>query len=196
MSPPAAQLLEVQLFESLKPQIVALATALYGSSSTSSSTFYDVVPYITSSPETTNTPFTLQTTYGVALVLYTGPATAPYTSFHLISHVSHVPNIVTGARQLLTDLQRGMGSVIEICMERGNWTVTHERVPDVAGPGVCGDGEDSKDENKDESKDEVEGEEGEYEREQYYKEDVEEELGEDWCRMRWSPSLEPITEET
>ena len=45
-------------------------------------------------------------TYGVALILYTGPASAPYTSFALISHVSDVVDIVTGVRQLLADLQR------------------------------------------------------------------------------------------
>ncbi|KAE8824255.1 hypothetical protein PTNB85_08811 [Pyrenophora teres f. teres] len=191
-------LLEAQLFASLKPQIIALATPLYGSSSTSSNTFYDIISYITSYPETTTTSSTLQPTYGVALLLYTGPPTAPYTSFHVISHVSHVPDIVTGARRLLADLQRGMGGVIGMCMETGDWTVTHERVPDVADPGVDGDGDGDKDEDEDEddNEDEIEQKDGEYEREQYDKGDMEEEVGEDWCRMRWSPSLEPIAEET
>lgn len=113
MSSHTAPLLEANLFAALKLQITALATPLYGSTLTlSSNTLYDVVSYIT--PDATAT--SASPTYGVALILYTGPPPAPYTSFALISHVSDVPDIVMGARQLLADLQRGMGGVIGKCL--------------------------------------------------------------------------------
>jgi hypothetical protein len=53
-----------------------------------------------------------QTSFGVAIILYTGPPTSPFTSWTLISHGDNQPDIVTGANRLLADLRRGMGGVI------------------------------------------------------------------------------------
>jgi hypothetical protein len=53
-----------------------------------------------------------QSCFGVAIILYTGPPTLPFTSWTLISYVDNQPDIITGANRLLADLRRGMGGVI------------------------------------------------------------------------------------
>ena len=130
MSTHAAQLLEQQLFTAIKTQIISLATPLYGTRSEEASKVYDVVTYSMTtndggssndSRSTFNTASTSSNndaeekampTYGVALILYTGPASSPLTSWTLISHVEDQPDIITGANCLLEDLKKGMGGVI------------------------------------------------------------------------------------
>jgi hypothetical protein len=119
MSTHATQLLEHQLFSALKEQITSLATPLYGTRAEDAAKVYDVVPYsmlnnnnnddidIEEEEEETTQP-----SFGVAIILYTGPSNSPFTSWTLISHVNNQPDIVTGANRLLADLRRGMGGVI------------------------------------------------------------------------------------
>lgn len=112
MSTQAAQLLEQQLFTTLKTQIVGLATPLYGTRSEDASKVYDVITYSmdlgdgnnnNDSGGTFNTASTnsdedkARSTYGVALVLYTGPSSSPFTSWTLTSHVENQLDIITGA---------------------------------------------------------------------------------------------------
>ena len=134
MSTHAAQLLEQQLFTAIKTQIISLATPLYGTRSEDASKVYDVVTYSMTtnnggssndSRSTFNTASTssnndseekIMSTYGVALILYTGPSSSPFTSWTLISHVEDQPDIITGANCLLEDLRKGMGGVISKSM--------------------------------------------------------------------------------
>ncbi|KAI4927506.1 hypothetical protein J4E85_006017 [Alternaria conjuncta] len=145
MSTHAAQLLEQQLFTAIKTQIISLATPLYGTRSEDASKVYDVVTYSMTtnnggssndSRSTFNTASTSSSndgeekampTHGVALILYTGPPSSPFTSWTLISHVEDQPDIITGANCLLEDLRKGMGGVIS------NWGMKHGRIPNVAG---------------------------------------------------------------
>lgn len=53
-----------------------------------------------------------QLSFGVAIILYTGPPASPFTSWTLISHVENQPDIITGANRFLADLRRGVGGVI------------------------------------------------------------------------------------
>ena len=130
MSTHAAQLLEQQLFTAIKTQIISLATPLYGTRSEDASKVYDVVTYSMTtnsdgssndSRSTFNTASTssnnddeeeIMSTYGVALILYTGASNSPFTSWTLISHVEDQPDIITGANCLLEDLRKGMSGVI------------------------------------------------------------------------------------
>ena len=130
MSTHAAQLLEQQFFSTLKAQIIGLAVPLYGTRSEDASKVYDVVTYSMTtnnggssndSRSTFNTASTSSSndgeekampTHGVALILYTGPPSSPFTSWTLISHVEDQPDIITGANCLLEDLRKGMGGVI------------------------------------------------------------------------------------
>jgi len=130
MSTHATELLEQQLFTAIKTQIISLATPLYGTRSEDASKVYDVVTYsmttnnVGSSNDSRSTFNTASNssdndgeertwpTYGVALILYTGPSSSPFISWTLISHVEDQPDIITGANCLLEDLRRGMGGVI------------------------------------------------------------------------------------
>ncbi|KAI4697795.1 uncharacterized protein J4E84_000928 [Alternaria hordeiaustralica] len=150
MSTHAAQLLEQQFFSTLKAQIIGLAVPLYGTRSEDASKVYDVVTYSMTtnnggssndSRSTFNTASTSSSndgeekampTHGVALILYTGPPSSPFTSWTLISHVEDQPDIITGANCLLEDLRKGMGGVIS------NWGMKHGRIPNVAGVGEEG----------------------------------------------------------
>jgi hypothetical protein len=109
MATHAAQLLEQQLFSALKAQITSLATPLYGTRSEDASKVYDVVPY---SMPNDNDSQDQTPSYGVAILLYTGPSTSPFTSWTLISHVENQPDIIAGANRLLQDLRKGMGGVV------------------------------------------------------------------------------------
>jgi hypothetical protein len=118
MSTHAAQLLEQQLFSTLKTQIISLATPLYGTRAEDASKVYDVVSYCVpndiDNANDSNPGIEEETTpnHGVAIILYTGPSTSPFTSWTLISHVENQPDIITGANRLLQDLRKGMGGVI------------------------------------------------------------------------------------
>ncbi|KAI4922139.1 hypothetical protein J4E90_000567 [Alternaria incomplexa] len=90
----------------------------------------------------------IMSTYGVALILYTGASNSPFTSWTLISHVEDQPDIITGANCLLEDLRKGMGGVISVCMQTGNWGMKHGRIPNVAG--VSEGGQEGEEEVEDE----------------------------------------------
>lgn len=99
-----------QLFNSLKSQIISLATALYGSTTTPSTTF-DVLPF--STPRMTPNGTALnQYTHGAALIYYTGPEHALHTSWEMLSYVDNQMSVNASAQQLLDDMQRGVGDVI------------------------------------------------------------------------------------
>ncbi|OSS46458.1 hypothetical protein B5807_08517 [Epicoccum nigrum] len=119
-----------QLFNSLKSQIISLATALYGSTTTPSTTF-DVLPF--STPRRTPNGTTLnQYTHGAALIYYTGPEHALHTSWEMLSYVDNQMSVNAGAQQLLDDMQRGVGDVIGGLVKSGQWAVRHKTVPDLA----------------------------------------------------------------
>lgn len=99
-----------QHFNSLKSQIISLATALYGTRTTPGATF-DVLAF--STPRRTPNGTALnQHTHGAALIYYTGPASAPYTSWEMLSYADNQHTVNAGAQQLLDDMQRGVGDVI------------------------------------------------------------------------------------
>ena len=99
-----------QHFESLKSQIISLATALYGTTTAPTTTF-DVLPFSTPRRTPNGTPLN-QLTHGAALVYYTGPASSPYTSWEMLSYADAQPSVNAGAQQLLADMQKGVGDVI------------------------------------------------------------------------------------
>lgn len=106
----SAGLATSQQFNSLKSQIISLATALYGTTTSPSATF-DVLPF--SSPRRTPGGTALnQYTHGAALIYYTGPASAPYTSWEMLSYTDSQHSVNAGAQQLLDDMQKGIGDVI------------------------------------------------------------------------------------
>ncbi|KAI4655765.1 hypothetical protein J4E93_000480 [Alternaria ventricosa] len=210
MSTHAAQLLEQQLFTAIKTQIISLATPLYGTRSEDALKVYDVVTYsITTnnggssndSRSTFNTASTsssddaeekAMSTYGVALILYTGSSSSPFTSWTLISHVEDQPNIITGVNCLLEDLRKGMGGVIGVCMQTGNWKTKHESIPNIAGVGEGGqEGEEEVEHEHGgdggDNKDSMRGAEGGGDRMDDDSEDLE--------QTGWSPGLSSIIEE-
>ena len=99
-----------QRFDSLKSQIISLATALYGTTTTPTTTF-DVLPFSTPRTTPNGTPLN-QHTHGAALIYYTGPAVSPYTSWEMLSYADAQPSVNAGAQQLLNDMQKGVGDVI------------------------------------------------------------------------------------
>ncbi|KAF1839607.1 hypothetical protein BDW02DRAFT_643646 [Decorospora gaudefroyi] len=174
-----------QTFPSLKAQIIPLATALYGTkTSLPPASLFEVIPF-TRRPSTsalasrteTGTGTPPPTIIGVALIAYTGPACSPFTSWELLSYVDEERSFVAGARRLLEELRGGVGGLIGVLIESGNWSVKHPRVPDLVA-GAYGDGEE---EGGEEGKSEVEeegGEEGESEVEGSEDEEGGEEEGE------------------
>jgi hypothetical protein len=134
-----------------------LATALYGTHASSSSTAFDVLSFTTPTDDASRT-------HGVALIFYTGPPSAPFQSWDMISYIDAATSALTGAEKLLEDMQAGMGGVIGKCLfdppwqcrvraevrctarlvEVGDWKVVHKRVPDTGededGDGDVGDG--------------------------------------------------------
>ena len=100
-----------QTFTNLKSQIISLATALYGTTSTPSQAF-DVLPF--SQPRLTpnGTPLKSSLTHGAALIYYTGPASSPHVSWEMISYADNQNSVIAGVQRLLEDMQRGVGDVI------------------------------------------------------------------------------------
>jgi hypothetical protein len=99
-----------QHFDSLKKQIISLATALYGTTTTPTTTI-DVLPF--SAPRTTPNGTALNSyTHGAALIYYTGPSTSPYVSWEMLSYADNQPSVNAAAQQLLDDMQKGVGDVI------------------------------------------------------------------------------------
>lgn len=99
-----------QYFDVLKSRILALATALYGTTSTPTQSF-DVLPF--STPRRTPNGTALNSfTHGAALIYYTGPAASPYVSWEMLSYVDEQPSVNAGAQRLLDDMQKGVGDVI------------------------------------------------------------------------------------
>jgi hypothetical protein len=138
MSSSSTALEELQPLQALKDQIicqscarrnymrshlVALALALYGTQSSTPSTF-NVFTYTNSAGG-----------YGVALILYTGATMSPYTSWEMLSYVANQPSPVAGAETLLEDLQNGMGGVMGRLVASGECTVMHSAVPNLAAGG-------------------------------------------------------------
>ena len=112
MSAYADQLREQELFSALKSQITSLSTPLYGTRSEDASKVYDVVSYSRPYDNDNVEEQPSQLSFGVAIILYTGPPASPFTSWTLISHMENQTDIITGANRLLADLRRGMGGVI------------------------------------------------------------------------------------
>ena len=99
-----------QHFSALKAQIIALATALYGTTTTPNATF-DVLPF--STPRTTPNGTALNSyTHGAALIYYTGPSDSPYVSWEMLSYADNQMSVNASAQQLLDDMQKGVGDVI------------------------------------------------------------------------------------
>lgn len=69
--------------------------------------------------------------YGVALILYTGPAACPSLSWDVLSYVDDQGTAVAGAEKLLEDLEKGIGRVMGHLMEIGESNVVHQVVPDL-----------------------------------------------------------------
>jgi hypothetical protein len=108
---PTPKMSSAQTFTTLKSQIISLATALYGTTSTPSQAF-DVLPF--SQPRLTpnGTPLKSSLTHGAALIYYTGPASSPHVSWEMISYADSQSSVQAGAQRLLEDMQRGVGDVI------------------------------------------------------------------------------------
>jgi hypothetical protein len=100
-----------QTFTTLKSQIISLATALYGTTSTPDRAF-DVLPFSTPRLTPNGTPLKSSLTHGAALIYYTGPSSSPYVSWEMISYADNQSSVNAGAQQLLEDMQRGVGDVI------------------------------------------------------------------------------------
>ncbi|KAF3047384.1 hypothetical protein E8E12_001271 [Didymella heteroderae] len=98
-----------QTFNTIKSQIISLATALYGTTSTPDRTF-DVLPFSTPRLTPNGTPLKSSLTHGAALIYYTGPASSPHVSWEMISYADNQASVNAGAQQLLEDMQRGVGS--------------------------------------------------------------------------------------
>ncbi|RYN41812.1 hypothetical protein AA0112_g1738 [Alternaria arborescens] len=131
-----------------------------------------------------------QLSFSVAIILYTGPPASPFTSWTLIRHVENQPDMITGANRLLADLRRGMGGVVGVCMQTGNWTTIHGRIPNIV-PGV-GEVKLKKCENEEEYEEDQDS--IEQDNEDGKRDDESDEL-EDTGKGGWSPRLESITEE-
>jgi hypothetical protein len=158
----ALQLQTAQHFTVLKSQIISLAAALYGTTSTPSGTF-DVLPFSTPRTTPNGTRLNSSLTHGAALIYYTGPTSAPYVSWEMISYADNQASVNAGAQQLLEDMQSGVGDVISKSLlvpasfgllawfgdyafvgfgevlivqgglvKRGDWAVRHKTVPDLA----------------------------------------------------------------
>ncbi|KAI4930500.1 uncharacterized protein J4E92_004332 [Alternaria infectoria] len=201
MSTHAAQLLEQRLFTAIKTQIISLATPLYGTRSEDASKVYDVVTYSmisndggssNDSRSTFNTASNSSDndgeerrgpTYGVALILYTGPSSSPFTSWTLISHVEDQPDIITGANCLLEDLRKGMGGVIS------NWKTKYESIPNIAGLSEGGQ------EGEEEVEHEHGGDVGDNRRGAEGGGGRTDDASENLAQTGWSPRLSSITEE-
>jgi hypothetical protein len=118
------QLLEHQLFSTLKCQIISLATALYGTRSTSPSSFFDVLSFTTPTNDSDSHSETSTSTYNangilfeeptltIALTTYTGPASSPFTAWEMLSYVDDQTSIIGGAEKLLEDLEKGIGGLV------------------------------------------------------------------------------------
>ncbi|KAH6637619.1 hypothetical protein C7974DRAFT_450589 [Boeremia exigua] len=140
----APALAATHAFDALKARIISLATALYGTTTTPQCTF-DVLPF--SAPRRTPGGTALNAyTHGAALIYYTGPASAPYVSWEMLSYVDGQATVNAGAQQLLDDMQKGVGDVIGDLVKSGDWGVRHETVPDVAN-GERGEGDEGGGEN-------------------------------------------------
>lgn len=103
------------LFTHLKFQILSLALALYGSSSSSPTPAFDIVTYTTPLPASLHIllngrrviPSTL---YGVALIAYTSPG--DFTSWERVARAENSGGHVDAMGGLLGDMQAGMGGVM------------------------------------------------------------------------------------
>ena len=73
MSAYADQLREQELFSALKSQITSLSTPLYGTRSEDASKVYDVVSYSRPYDNDNVEEQPSQLSFGVAIILYTGP---------------------------------------------------------------------------------------------------------------------------
>ncbi|CAN9101222.1 unnamed protein product [Alternaria alternata] len=168
MSAYADQLREQELFSALKSQITSLSTPLHGTRSEDASKVYDVVSYSMPYDNDNVEEQPSQLSFGVAIILYTGPPASPFTSWTLISHVENQPDIITGANRLLANLRRGMGGVIvgEVELKECENEEDYEEDQDS----IEQDNEDGK---RDDESDELE----------------------DTGKGGWSPRLESITEE-
>jgi hypothetical protein len=83
---------------------------MYGTHAASTTNSYEVLAFTAppSSPD-------VDPSYGVALILYTGPPDTPF-----VSHISNASSALAGAEKLLEDIQAGMGVVI------GKWVFDKE----------------------------------------------------------------------
>ena len=95
---------DLHLFAALKSRITSLATALYGTRASTPSAAFDLLSYTAANG-----------TYGVALLLYTGPDNAPATRYEFLSYVEGQVSAVAGAEKLLRDMEEGMGGVVGKC---------------------------------------------------------------------------------
>ncbi|KAF2641448.1 hypothetical protein P280DRAFT_373375, partial [Massarina eburnea CBS 473.64] len=117
-----------QIFASLKAQILSIATALYGTTSTTPQTAFDIITYSTPSPSPSPS-------YGIALITYPNPTS--FTTWEILSQTTNHRTINAGVSALLDDLRAGMGAVMAELGAREVYTVEHGTVPDLA----CGRGE-------------------------------------------------------
>lgn len=97
-------------FPTLKSEIISLATALYGTYSTTPSPAFDLLSYTT--PTSPSPDETENSTISVALIVYTGPASAPFTAWEMLSYVEDQASLRAGAEKILEDLRKGVGDVI------------------------------------------------------------------------------------
>jgi hypothetical protein len=88
---------------------------MYGTHAASTTNSYEVLAFTAppSSPD-------VDPSYGVALILYTGPPDTPFVSWEMLSHISNASSALAGAEKLLEDIQAGMGVVI------GKWVFDKE----------------------------------------------------------------------
>jgi hypothetical protein len=122
------QLLEHQLFSTLKAQIIGLATALYGTRSICPPTVFDVLSFATPNNTGDGTSACNSSMYdandiltaddeaepklSVSLIQYTGPPTSPFIAWEMLSYVDNQTSRVGGAEKLLEDLGKGVGGLV------------------------------------------------------------------------------------
>ena len=124
----APHLHETTLFTALKAQIISLATPLYGTYAADAGEVYDVLAYTVPSSSAGKASTAIRDdnkahssqmekeksrpSYGVALILYTGPANSPFTSWEMISCVHDQASEIEAAEVLLRELKGVMGGVV------------------------------------------------------------------------------------
>ncbi|KAF2121813.1 hypothetical protein BDV96DRAFT_639898 [Lophiotrema nucula] len=114
----------------LKEQIISIATALYGTKSSTPATAFDIIPYILPTPSTDPPTPPIS---GVALIAYTSPTS--FSQWEIIARAEGQRDILSATEALLNDLRIGMGNAMHVLDKRGRSSVVHMRVLDVAREG-------------------------------------------------------------